>query len=416
MTQLSLNQTIQSLVTDPESSKKGGILRNFENHTRKRPSSGLTSKGGNDDVTSIGTATDFTRVRKLGYLPSYLKKETKSSVESDLVNKYKKFKIAKKDLIEQQTNLMKNFEHLRKLKDKFKQFGGRDFKIESLEVIEFGRDGNSIGCGDGDHHIRTDNVSNPPGSNCENSQIFEFEREIQRIRGRVKDCLFKLIELNADAISQIQASGTEELQVKIQDIFSKVDEYVKSVNNEQDLSMQFLLENVQRLRNPLQQEIQPTNNPTVQDEEIAGLRTAIQNLEIQGKLLQSEIDVKNREIEYLKNKEIVYSKSKEICNDSITTDNDQNELRLEILAQKDLINDYQNKQNEQLKLRQILEEKIKQLEDNVEQRKNQIEENLLKYKADLAEEQKKNEELGKMLEETMNANSKTMQTSGKLTV
>lgn len=400
MSQLSLNQNIQSLVTDPESAKKKGILKNSENHSKKRPSSGLASN--KDDNVSIATTNngDFTRVRKLGYLPSYLKKITKSSVESELVTKYRKFKLAKKDLVEQQSNLMKNFEQLRVLKEKFKQFGGRDFKLENLEVIEF-------------NGGVKENVCGEPHST--NSQIFEFEREIQRIRGRVKDCLFKLIELNSDAIKQIQASGTEELQCKIQDIFLKVDEYVKSVNSEQDMSMQLLLENLQHLRNPLPQGMQPSINSTRQDDEIVGLKKAIQNLEIQGKMLQSEIDVKNREIEYLKSKEIDCSNTKENCSNNNRNDKEENcELRTEILAQKDLINDYRNQLNEQLKLQETLEGKVKQLEDKVEQQNRQMEVSLSKFKKDLSEEQQRCVELGQLLEETKNANSKIVQRSGKL--
>lgn len=435
MSQLSLNHTIQSLVTDSDPARKKGILKNSEVSPKKRPGSAFSQKIGNDDNASIGAGGDFSRVRKLGHLPTYLKKETKSSVESELFSKHKKFKIAKKELVELQSNFMKDFQYLRVLKDKLKQFGGRDVKIENLELIEFTGGENDNTCGDGE------DVNNKPFSNCTNSQIVEFEREIQRIRGRVKNCLFKLIDLNSDAFKQIQGSGNAELEDKINETFSKVEEYVKSVNNEQDMSMQLLLKNLQQLRIPLPQEMQPANNSILQEEELVSLRKAVQSLEIQGKMLQSEVDVKSQEVEYLRNKELAHSKSKENYTSNISMDTDPNVQHSKNLAQKDIIIDnfrekfkdhlklqqkyeerirqlevmvgeqnYQIEENEHFKQQKMFEGKIKQLEDKVEQQNHQMKENLLK----LSEEQKKYEELGKTLEETKNANCMMLKKSGKL--
>lgn len=444
MSQLSLNQTITSFVTDSEPAQKKGILKNSEICPKKRPDSAFSSKNGNDDNASVGAGGDFSRVRKLGHLPSYLKKQTKSSVESELFSKYKKFKIAKKELVELQSNFKKDFEHLRVLKDKLKQFGGRDFKMENLELIEFTGGGNDSGCGDGAQYMKIGDASKP-SSRSVNNQIFDFEREIQRIRGRVKDCLSKLIDMNSDAYKQIQSSGNAELQDKINEIFSKVDEYLKSVNDEQDTSLQHILENLQQLRIPMPQEMEPTNKRTLQEEEIVGLKKAVQSLEIQGKMLQSEVDVKSQEIEYLKNKELAYSKSKQNFINNITTDTDAIELHSPISTQKDIIIDnFREKLEEHLKLQEIYEqkirhledlagkqnhqkeeiehlkqlevfkEKIKQLEDKLEQQNHQMEENLLRFKSDLSEERKKYEELGKTLDETTNANSMILRKCGKL--
>lgn len=408
MSQISLNQTI---VTDPESPSKKCILKNAESTQKKRPSTGFSLKCGNDDNASIGTVGDFPRVRKLGYLPSYLKKQTKSSVESELVTKYKKFKLAKKELIDQQSNLMKSLEHLKVLKDKFTQFGGRDFKIENLEIITFTGSRNVDRCGEGDCEKRIGDGGDQ-SSNGSVNQIIEFEREIQRIRGRVKDCLFEVIKLNSDAFKQIRAYGTEELQEKIDDIFSKIGEYVKSVSNEQDMSTQLLLENLRQLRVPLPQDVQSSTNTALKDEEIIGLKETIQNLEIRSKMLQSEVDVKTQEIEYLKNKEMVYSKDTE-NNDAMSKDSALNQLRSEISAQNDIINDYRNKINEQFRLHQNFEENIKQLEYKIEQQNRDMEASHLKFEADLAQERRKYEDL-KMLEEAKNANFMDLQNSGEL--
>lgn len=414
MSQLAFNQTIQSnLVTDPETTQRMGLFKNSENHSKKRPLSAFPRpisgpKSANDDNASIctGASNAITRARKLGHLPNYLKKETKSSVESELFGKYKKFKTAKKHLVEQQSNLMKNLEHLRVLQEKLLRFGGRDFKIESLDLIEFTGGGSEIGCGDGDHIIV--DVSKPFG-HCSDGLLLQFEQEIQRIRGKVKDCLINLIELNSDALAQIQACGSEELKDKIQDIFSKVDEHVRSLNDEQDTSVQFLLDNLQQLRNPSVQEVQPMKISAHEIEEIAGLRRTVQNLEIHAKMLQSEIDVKAQEIEYLKNKETNNSKSEEN-----SCDKDRNELESEISAQKELIKDYQSRLDEHLKLQEVFEDKIRELEAKAAQQNHEMEENLIKFKSDLSEEQKKYEELGKMLEDSRNVNSQIMQNSGKL--
>lgn len=409
MSQLSLNQTIQSRETDPDSFQRKGIFKNSENYPKKRPNSALTSKAGNDDTSSINTINtggDFTRVHKLGYIPTYLKKQTKSSVESELVNKYRKFKIAKKELVEKQSNLMKDFEHLRVLRGKLKQFGGRDFKLETMGVIEFtGGSGNDDG-GGGDAERLTESFGDCANSGSNSGHMVDFQCEIQRIRSRVKDCLFKLIELNAEALKYVKLSGSEELQEKIRDIFAKVEEHVRSVNTEQDASIQLLLDKLQQIKNAVPKETKSSKD------EVVGLRKNIQNLEVQKKMLQSEIDVKNREIEYLKNKEMAYSKNTN--SDTANIDTNQCELlESKIQSQKDLINDYQMKLDERAKQQDILEGKVCQLEEKIYQQNRQMEENQLKFENGLSGERKKYKELENLLEETKDANSRILKTNGK---
>ncbi|KAG4070905.1 hypothetical protein HA402_011131 [Bradysia odoriphaga] len=412
MSQLSLNQTIQSRGTDPESLQKRGIFKNPEYHNKTRPSSALPWKTGNDDNASIGTAGgDFSTIHKLGVLPSYLKKQTRATVESDLFTKHKKFKIAKRELIEKQTNLMKDFEQLRTLKDKFKQFGGRDFKLETLQLVDFN---DYVGgeCGDGIRNVPIDNVPERFGDGAQS--MHEFKQEVQRIRGRIKDCLFNLIRLNADAFKHIQMYGTEQLQQKIQEIFSKVEDYVKTVNSEQDISMELLLEKFNVLRPPTP--IETTNRLRIQEEEIVALREGIQRLEVQSKMLQSEIDVKNQEIEYLKNKEAVHhNPNAENCDggEGMVLRNEHQELlHSEIRSQKETIDNYRNKLNEQTKMQAMMAEKMKQLEDKIIQQRHQMEENQIKFENDLDEERKKYEGLEKMLDEMRDSNSKFLEENG----
>ncbi|XP_037031354.1 early endosome antigen 1-like [Bradysia coprophila] len=412
MSQLSLNQTIQSRVTDSESVQKKGIFKNPEYHSKTRPSSALPWKSGNDDNASIGTAGgDSTTVHKLGVLPTYLKKQTRATVESDLFTKHKKFKIAKRELIEKQTNLMKDFEQLQKLKDKFKQFGGRDFKLETLQLVDF-NDYVSSECGDGIRNVRIGSTPERFGDGAQS--MHGFQQEVQRIRGRIKDCLFNLIRLNADAFKHIQMYGTEQLQQKIQEIFSKVEDYVKTVNSEQDISMELLLEKLNMLRTPTPHET--TNRLQIQDEEIVALREGIQRLEVQSKMLQSEIDVKNQEIEYLKNKEAVHQNpNAENCGDvaeGMSPCNDQQTLHSEIQSQKETIDNYRNKLNDETKLRVMMAEKMKQLEDKIILQKHQMEEKQLKFENDLNEERKKYEGLEKMLDEMRDANSRFLEENG----
>ncbi len=414
MSQLSLNQTIHSRVTDSESVQKKGIFKNSENQLKKRPGSALTSKNCNNDNASIGTVSggggDFTRVRKLGFLPSYLKKQTKSSVESELVTKHKKFKIAKRELTDKQKILMNDFKQLQSLKEKFRQLGGRDFKLEMLQLIDFNDYGINNGCGDAEQNTRIGDVSERIGDCVSNTQMLEFQREIQRIRGRVKDCLFKLIELNADAFKHIQTSGSEALQDKIQEIFSKVEDYVKSVNHEQDTSMQFLLEKLQQIKIPVVDEVK--NSSTSQEEEITGLQKVIQNLEVKSKMLQSEIDVKNQEIEYLKKKEFAHSKSRENYSALMDDDEQHQFLNSEVETHKRLINDYRIKLNQQANIREEMEAKIIELEDMVGQQNHQMEENVLKLENDLCQERRKCEELENIVEELKDVNAKIIQNSG----
>lgn len=82
-------------------------------------------------------------LHKPGTIPSYLKSDSKSSVESEFFAKYRKFKSEKKKLNEQQANLKKEYTDLKRLKQKLINLGGKELKLDKIHFVDLDTDGSN---------------------------------------------------------------------------------------------------------------------------------------------------------------------------------------------------------------------------------------------------------------------------------
>lgn len=89
--------------------------------------------------STIGTPRSA--IHKPGTIPSYLKGDSKSTVESEFSAKYRKFKIEKKKLVDIQVQIKKEFDELKRLKQKLLGMGGKDLKLDEITLVEFDEDG-----------------------------------------------------------------------------------------------------------------------------------------------------------------------------------------------------------------------------------------------------------------------------------
>lgn len=82
-------------------------------------------------------------LHKPGTIPNYLKGDNKSSVESEFFAKYRKFKSEKKKLNDQQTVFKKEYNELKRLKQKLINLGGKELKLDEIYFVELDTDGSS---------------------------------------------------------------------------------------------------------------------------------------------------------------------------------------------------------------------------------------------------------------------------------
>lgn len=80
-------------------------------------------------------------LHKPGTIPSYLKGDSKSSVESEFFAKFRKFKSEKKKLQEQQVYFKKEYNDLKRLKQKLINLGGKELKLDEIHFIDLDGDG-----------------------------------------------------------------------------------------------------------------------------------------------------------------------------------------------------------------------------------------------------------------------------------
>lgn len=79
-------------------------------------------------------------LHKPGTIPSYLKGDSKSSVESEFFAKYRKFKSEKKKLNDQQVYFRKEYNDLKRLKQKLINLGGKELKLDEINFIDLETD------------------------------------------------------------------------------------------------------------------------------------------------------------------------------------------------------------------------------------------------------------------------------------
>lgn len=82
-------------------------------------------------------------LHKPGTIPSYLKGDSKSSVESEFFAKFRKFKSEKKKLHEQQAYFRKEYNDLKRLKQKLINLGGKELKLDEIHFIDLDAEGSN---------------------------------------------------------------------------------------------------------------------------------------------------------------------------------------------------------------------------------------------------------------------------------
>ncbi len=184
-------------------------------------------------------------LHKPGTIPSYLKGDNKSSVESEFFAKYRKFRTEGKRLHEQQVYFKKEYNDLKRLKQKLISLGGKELKLDEIHFIDLDGDASSeskmpLKCEGTAIELATKNI--------DLSVMNDIEAQICRIREGDLALRSKFLKASSDIMENLNRIQDEEVKQKCLQSFKYFEDHTEKFKSVETETKEMLSQNLIRLK------------------------------------------------------------------------------------------------------------------------------------------------------------------------
>lgn len=184
-------------------------------------------------------------LHKPGTIPSYLKGESKSSVESEFAAKFRKFKSEKKKLHGQQVYLKKEYNDLKQLKQKLLNLGGKELKLDEINFIDLDSDGRT----ESKMPLKCEGTAIELGKkDIDLSLVNDIESQIYKIREGDMALRSKFLKASADILENLNRIQDEDVRRKCLQCFRHFEDHTETFKNVETETKELLSQNLIRLK------------------------------------------------------------------------------------------------------------------------------------------------------------------------
>lgn len=217
------------------------LISSRQNTDRKLLSNSLSKC---NSVVSLCSTTSL--LHKPGTIPNYLKGDSKPSIESEFFAKYRKFKSAKKNLYGQQESLKKEYNDLKRLKDKLVSLGGKELKLDEINFINLDGDGSSS---DSKAQLKCEGTAIELGKkDIDLSLMNDIEAQICQIREGDQSLRNKFLKAQSDILENLNRIQDEEVKHKCLQSFKYFEDHTEKFKTVETETKELLSQNLIRLK------------------------------------------------------------------------------------------------------------------------------------------------------------------------
>lgn len=239
----SLNQqALQSTKMRPKtiSTINDKILSTRQNSDRKLFTNSLSKCN-----SSVSLCSTPSFLHKPGTIPSYLKGDNKSSIESEFSAKFRKFKSERKKLHEQQVYFKKEYNELQRLKQKLINLGGKELKLDEIHFIDLDADG-SREC---KLPLKCEGTSiELAKKDIDLSLMNDIEAQICKIREGDLALRSRFITASSDILENLNRIQDDEIRRNCLQSFKYFEEHCEKFKNVENETKELLSQNLIRLK------------------------------------------------------------------------------------------------------------------------------------------------------------------------
>lgn len=243
----SLNQTVVKPVVQ-NNKKRPKTISTITSSTRQNSDNKLPKNSISkcNSVMSLCSTTAGSGIsHKPGAIPSYLKSDSKSSVESAFFAKLRKFKVEKKKLNEQQNHFKKEYNDLKRLKEKLITMGGKELKLDEINFIELNEDVGS----EAKLPLKCEGTAiELAKKDIDLSLMNDIEAQISQIREADTTLRNKFMKASADILENLNHIQDEDVKQNCLLSFKYFEDHNDRFKNVENATKELLSQNLLRLK------------------------------------------------------------------------------------------------------------------------------------------------------------------------
>lgn len=196
-----------------------------------------------NSIVSLCSTPSF--LHKPGTIPSYLKGDSKSSVESEFFAKFRKFKSERKKLHEQQVYFKKEYDDLKRLKQKLINLGGKELKLDEIRFIDLDGDGSS----ESKLSLKCEGTAiELAKKNIDTSLMNDIEAQICKIREGDLALRSKFLTASTDILENLKRIQDEDIRQNCLKSFKYFEDHNEKFKNVENETKELLSQNLIRLK------------------------------------------------------------------------------------------------------------------------------------------------------------------------
>lgn len=195
--------------------------------------------------SSVSLCSTPSFLHKPGTIPSYLKGDNKSSIESEFLAKFRKFKSERKKLHEQQVYFKKEYNELKRLKQKLISLGGKELKLDEIHFIDLDADGSR----DSKLPLKCEGTSIELAKNdVDLSLMNDIEAQICKIREGDLALRSRFINASSDILENLNRIQDDDIRRSCLQSFKYFEEHCEKLKNVENETKELLSQNLIRLK------------------------------------------------------------------------------------------------------------------------------------------------------------------------
>lgn len=324
----SLNQqTVQNSKRRPKtiSTMNEKLTTSKQNSDRKLLTNSLSKC---NSVVSLSSSLSF--LHKPGTIPSYLKGDTKSSVESEFFAKFRKFKLEKKKLNEQQLCFKKEYDELKRLKQKLISLGGKELKLDEINFIDLDADSNS----ESKLPLKCEGTSIELGKkDIDLTLMNDIEAQICKIREGDLALRSKFLKAKSDILDNLNRIQDEDIKHRCLQSFKCFEDHSEKFKNLESETKELLSQNLIKLK----RDFHDAATESSLSKALNDHRSKILEYQIDNNQLKKQVDDLNKKLksseQQIKAQETI-KRELEINKESALKQVDENHIEIEKLKTK----------------------------------------------------------------------------------
>ncbi|XP_037043135.1 cytoskeletal protein Sojo-like [Bradysia coprophila] len=184
-------------------------------------------------------------LHKPGTIPSYLKGDSKSSIESEFFAKFRKFKSEKKKLHEQQANFKREYNDLKRLKQKLINLGGKELRLDEIHFVDL--DGG--GSGESKLPLKCEGTAiELAKKDIDISLMNDIEAQIYQMREGDLSLRNKFLKASSDILENLNRIQDEDIKQKCLQTFKYFEDHNDKFKSIETETKELLSQNLIRLK------------------------------------------------------------------------------------------------------------------------------------------------------------------------